>query len=231
MTSFEEQLVGIGLYTPAEAEVLIGVSSRKIIRWLRGHVIDNRRYDFLWNSQVDLKDGKVYLGFRDLMEVRVVNAFIERGLSPQRVRKAIALASEILGVDRPLSTAMFRTDGRSVFLQVLREDGADELMDLFQKQYAFREIIEPSFKNVEFNDEGLPYRWWPHGRSAHIVVDPLRAFGRPIEATSGIPASVLAAAAKAEGSNEAAARVWKVPISVIRNAVEFDRHLRVRDAA
>jgi beta-N-acetylhexosaminidase len=30
---------------------------------------------------VDLGDNEVYLGFRDLMEVRVANAFIERGLT------------------------------------------------------------------------------------------------------------------------------------------------------
>lgn len=231
MSDFNKELVGIGLYTPAEASSLVGISPQKIVRWLRGHTIRNRHYDFLWKPQIDLDDGSVYLGFRDLMEVRVANAFIERGLSAQRVRKAIALASEMLRIDRPLSTAKFRTDGRSIFIQILREDGGEELMDLFRKQYAFKEIIEPSLKNVEFDDDGLPSRWWPNGRAAHVVVDPVRSFGRPVESTSGIPASILAAAARAEGSNEAAARVWNVSIGVIRSAVEFDRQMQIRDAA
>src|SRR4051812_45036354 len=108
------ELIGLGLYTPAEAGRLLHVAASKISRWLRGHHIGDHRYDPLWTSQVDLDDGRIYLGFRDLMEVRIANEFINLGLSPQRVRTAIGLASEIMGEDRPLSTARFRTDGRDI---------------------------------------------------------------------------------------------------------------------
>ena len=71
-------LVGIGLYTPSEAAQLIGVSAPKITRWLRGHSIGDKTYEPLWHSQVNLEDGHTYLGFRDLMEVRVADAFIQQ---------------------------------------------------------------------------------------------------------------------------------------------------------
>ena len=224
-------LIGIGLYTPAEASQLLGVRSAKIIRWLRGHDLHGKHYERLWQSQIDLGDNEVYLGFRDLMEVRVANAFIERGLSPQKVRRAIEIARQMIGEQRPLSTTRFRTDGRTVFLQVLKEDGSDSMIDLFRSQYAFREIIEPSLKNIEFNAGGIPLRWWPLGKHARIVVDPQRAFGRPIESESSVPATVLAAAAKAEGSPEAAARIWSVSTASIRRAVEFQTACDQRLAA
>jgi uncharacterized protein (DUF433 family) len=219
------ELIGIGMYTPAEASQLLGVPSAKIIRWLRGHDVRETHYPQLWRPQIDLGDGHVYLGFRDLMEVRVANAFIERGLSPQKVRRAIEIAQQMLAQERPLSTTRFKTDGRTVFLQVLKEDGSDQMIDLFRNQHVFREIIEPSLRNIDFDDGGIPFRWWPHGKQARIVVDPHRAFGQPIEVDSGVPASILSAAAHAEGSPEKAARVWGVPVNAIRRAMDFQSAL------
>src|SRR5262245_13290778 len=97
------ELVGVGLYTPAEAGRLLHVRAAKISRWLRGHQIGDRIYEALWRSQVDLGDGRIWLGFRDLMETRVADGFIRLGLSPQRVRAAILEARTIIGEDLPLS--------------------------------------------------------------------------------------------------------------------------------
>jgi uncharacterized protein (DUF433 family) len=229
--SAPDGLIGIGLYTPSEAERLTGIRASKIIRWLHGHDIADQHYEPLWRPQVDLKDGHVYLGFRDLMEVRVANAFISRGLSAQKVRRAIEIAREMIGEERPLSTARFRTDGRTVFLQVLEQDGDERLIDLFRNQFSFREVLEPSLKNLELDDDGVPARWWPIGKTKRILVDPEKSFGQPIEADSGVPAAILASAAKAEGSPEAAALAWRVSVSSIRRAVEFQDAYDARLAA
>lgn len=224
-------LVGIGLYTLAEAGRLVHVAPSTISRWLRGHDAGGRRYEPLWHSQVDLGEDGLFLGFRDLQEVRVVAAFIARGLSPQRVRQAIGLARDLVGDERPLSTKRFRTDGRSLFLQMVEEDGQTKLIDLFKRQFAFREIIEQSLTNLEYDDGGSPSLWWPLGRGGSVVVDPARSFGQPIEAETSIPTATLAAAAKAEGSQQAAARAWGVPLRSVRRAVAFEDHMALRKAA
>jgi uncharacterized protein (DUF433 family) len=224
-------LIGIGLYSVAEASRLVDVPSRKIARWLRGHTIGEQYYEGLWRPQISLGGRETYLGFRDLLQVRVANAFIEHGISAQRVRKAICLARDLLATDHPLATARFRTDGRSIFLQVLSEEGDDTFIDLFKRQYAFRDILEPSLKNIEFDQDGLPFRWWPKGKSLRIVIDPARAFGRPIEAESGIPSAILAAAAAAEGSIDAAARAWSVSSNSVKRAIEFEHTFQLRKAA
>ena len=224
-------LIGVGLYTPAQAARLTGIDAGKIARWLKGHETRGIRYEPLWQPQIDLADGHVYLGFRDLMEARVVDAFIRHGIAAQSVRRAIGIAREQLGVDHPLSTRRFRTDGRTIFLEILNEDGTSSLIDLLRSQYAFRQIIEPSLKNVEFDSAGAPARWWPLGRDARIVVDPAKSFGRPIETASGVPAELLANAVQAEGSAEAAARAWEVPVASVRRALAFRDRLDVPQAA
>lgn len=219
------ELVGIGLYTPAEAQRLLDVPAGKISRWLRGHRIREREYPPLWTPQVDIEDDRLYLGFRDLMEVRVAAQFIRSGVSPQRVRAAINLAREIIGQDRPLSTERFRTDGRNIFLQVLETDESgnerERLIELFRRQYAFREIMAPLLKPIDFDEQGAPALWWPRGRQVGIVVDPKRAFGQPIDDASCVPTAVLAAAARVEGA-PAAARSYRARLSAVRHAVEFE---------
>jgi hypothetical protein len=218
-------LIGVGLYTPVEAQRLTGIHAAKLIRWLRGHKIGRRKYEPLWCPQINLRDNKTYLGFRDLMEARVANAFIEQaGLSPQKVRKAIKIAQEIVEDDHPLSTSRLRTDGRTVFLQRIYETGDESLMDLFRNQYAFNRIVEPSLRDLEFED-GIPTRWWPETKNGGIVVDPSRSFGQPIDDASGIPTTILANSTVAEGSFAAAAKVWRVDVSSIRRAVAFERTL------
>lgn len=225
------ELLGIGLYTPADAGCLIAVPAQRLRRWLRGHTTARGRYEALWKPQVDLEDGHVYLGFRDLMEARVADAFIRRGLSAQKVRRAIVVAGEIMGVDRPLSTSRFRTDGRSVFLQMRDEDGADRIVDVLRRQYAFRDVIEPSLKTVDFDSSGAPTQWWPAGRRAGIVVDPDRSFEQPIDHDTSIPTAALATAVAAEGSIDAASRAWGVPATAFRRALAFERKEELPQAA
>ncbi len=217
-------LVGIGLYTPAEASRLLRVPAGKIVRWLSGHEVKGKRYDSLWQPQVELDDGKTYLGFRDLMELRTADAFMQAGVSAIMIRRAIVEARKFVNEDRPLSTTKFMTDGRSIFLEIADEAGDAKLLDLFKRQYAFKRIVESSLKGVDF-DGIAPVRWWPANRNRKIVVDPERSFGQPIETESGVPTAALAAAAKAEGSIEAASRAWQVPIQSILRAVRFEDEL------
>lgn len=221
-------LIGVGVYTPAEAGRLLHVRSAKIVRWLRGHDIGNRTYDPLWTSQVDLDDGHVYLGFRDLMEVRIADKFISYGMSPQRIRAAIQLAREVLGEDRPLSTDRFRTDGRDIFFRVVETDEHGEererLLNLFRRQYEFKQIIEPLLKTIDFDDQGAPLQWWPLGRRGNVLVDPARAFGQPIDAPTSVPTAILAAAGWQEGVANAA-RAYDVPQASVKRAIQFERSM------
>jgi uncharacterized protein (DUF433 family) len=215
-------LVGLGLYTATEAQRLTGVPSRKIIRWLRGHLIGNRTYEPLWQPQVDIGDGHLYLGFLDLVQTRVAAAFIQEGLSPQKIRKAIDIGRKIIESDYPFANARFRTDGRTVILEVLRPGEDDRLIDLFRGgQYVMKRIIEPSLKGIEF-ERDIAARWWPLGKIRGIVIDPKRQFGQPVDDQTGIPTAILADAARAEGSIEKAAQAYLVSPASVKRAVLFE---------
>ncbi|MCP1754402.1 hypothetical protein [Bradyrhizobium elkanii] len=220
-------LVGVGLYTPAEAAVLTRVPSQKIRRWLRGHTIADKEYPALWASNLtELADMEaLYLSFLDLVQLRVADAFIRAGLSAQKVRRAIEYGAKIVSSDYPFANAKFRTDGKTVILHVLDEQGDEKLIDLFRHgQYLMQKVIEPSLKGLEFEGE-IAARWWPLGQARGIVIDPNRQFGQPIDAATGVPTSVLANAAEVEGSAARAAKLFLVPLSSVSRSVAFEQQL------
>lgn len=218
-------LIGVGLYTPAEAGRLLRVQPAKISRWLRGHDVKGKQYTALWAPEVDLGDGKVFLGFRDLMEARVADAFIRHGVSAHRVRAAIEEARHLMQQDHPLSTNRFRTDGREIFLHIIETDSdgveRERLLNIFRKQYEFKGILDPILKSVDFGSDGNPAAWWPAGRRLHVVVDPDRAFGAPIDSLSSIPTAVLANVARKFGI-KATAQLYEASEVSVRHALEFE---------
>ncbi len=230
------ELIGKGLYTPAEAGKLLHVSPLKIIRWLRGHSQNGKVYDPLWHPSISLgdEDERVFLAFRDLMEVRVADAFIQLGISSFKVRAAIALATKVLGRDYPLSSDRFRTDGREIFLRIIETDKdgrePEKLLNLFKKQFEFKNIIDPILKSVDFGEWGEPVRWWPEGKPGQIVLDPQRSFGQPIDAVSSVPTQVLSAAGTHLGIKQAAL-AYDVPETSVKRALAFEDSLNHRVAA
>jgi uncharacterized protein (DUF433 family) len=197
-------------------------------------VANGRPYKPLWKSQIDLGDGHTYLGFRDLMEIKVAAEFIRHGLSAQRIRAAIDLAREVYGFDHPLSTDRFKTDGKDIFLRVIEsiEDGKEDekVLNTFHRQYAFAQIIERSLKGVEFDERGAPQLWWPAGIKQRIVVDPARSFGQPIDEISSVPTRILAAAGLSDGV-QLAATTYDVPRASVVRAMKFEASLEERRAA
>jgi uncharacterized protein (DUF433 family) len=126
--------------------------------------------------------------------------------------------------DRPFSTQKFRTDGKTIFLEITEKDHDTGMIDLKRRQQVFRTFIEPGLRDLEF-DGSIIARWYPLGiKHRSVLIDPSRSFGRPIF-RRGVPTEVLAEAVKLKGSIEAVASLYEVPKPEIRSAIEFEQRL------
>ena len=212
-----------------EAARLTKVAPKRIRRWADGYSFDyrgeTRSSAPLWRREIDSEE--LVLSFRDLLEVRFVDAFRRHGVSWKVIRVAAQHAAEIIHDSHPFSTKRFKTDGRSIFADIVHETGKLGLLDLAKDQWEFKTIVDPFlFDGVEFSKLGIePVRWWPLGESRHVVIDPVRSFGQPIVDPESIPTSLLARAVKAEGSIEAVARWYELPPKAVRDAVAFENQL------
>lgn len=219
-----------GIYTIPEAARLTGVSSWRIRRWLRGYqfkVKTGRHHSpAVWPSQLPAIDEKFALGFLDLLEVRCVDAFISAGVSWKTLRQAHSQAQKVVGHSHPFCTHRFVTDGQAIFVELRERNDEVALWDMHDLQRVFEKIIRPFLKNVEFNRDRIPQRWWPHGKSHRVALDPRRSFGQPIVFRDGVPTQILARSVKAnDGSIDEVARWFELSPTAVREAVEFEQQL------
>ena len=225
---------GIGAYSLAEAGALLDVSPTTIRRWLFGYSYDhhgpNVEQPPLWKPQYGIEQDEPLLGFRDLVEARIVRGLRKMKFGLPTIRECLRQASEIAQDDHPFSTRLFKTDGRRIFLQQMNDDGSSRLFDLKKRQLVFRQIVAPSFVSLDF-DADAASRWWLLPNKRTIVLDPARSFGQPIEAATGVPTARLAQAVKAEGSVERVAKLYDIRPSIVRDALSYEQRRIIKLAA
>jgi uncharacterized protein (DUF433 family) len=228
MTVSNVTYLNVGIYTIAEASKLTGVSRERIRRWLRGYrsSLRKKNYSPLWKPQLPTIDGQIALGFLDLIEVKFVGAFLDKGVSWPMIHRVREKAAELYpAVSHPFCTQQFVTDGHRVFIDVHRETGESTLLELASDQHVFAALTRPFLKQLEFRDGTVLERWWPMGTDHHIVVDPRKNFGHPIVSNEGIATRVLAESVKANGSVEEVARWYEINPQSVQEAVEYERSL------
>lgn len=224
----EAPALGIGSYTVPEAARLIRLPARTINRWLGGYAYrsggERRHMPPLWIPELPANDDGLELGFRDLIELRFIHAFVRENVDLRVIRSCLEAARNAVRDPRPFSTRRFKTDGRTIFLESLKADGGAEMLDLKRGQYVIKGILERTFRDLDL-DGDVVTRWRPYQGKDTIVIDPKRAFGQPIATEAGIPTVALADAVRAEGSAERVACLYEVSLGVVHDAVRFEESL------
>lgn len=220
--------IGIGYYSVPEASRLLSIPSINIRRWLGGYSfrrgLEIHHMGPLWEPQLPKVDGHMELGFRDLIELRFVQAFIEAGLNLFTIRNCLNYARELVDDPHPFSTRRFQTDGRTIFLDSAERAEDAGLLDLKKRQYVIKRVIERSFKDLDIDNNAVA-RWRPFKGKSSIVIDPERSFGQPVAAKYGVPTIALSQSVIAEGSVSAVSRLYEVSAAVVRDAVAYEKSL------
>jgi len=226
----DADLLGLGLYSIPEAARLTTVSQGRIRRWVAGYAFrvgERERFsEPVWQSDLPRLNGSIALSFLDLLEVRFINALREAGIGWRNIRLAVLQAQELMETKHPFTTKAFKTDGKTIFAEILRKTGEKELLDLVKRQYAFRRVISPSlYAGIEFASGKNAVRWWPMGTGRRVVIDPKRAFGQPIVSKMGVPTAVLKEAYDVEDSVQRVAKWFGVDVGSVRDAIRFEERL------
>jgi hypothetical protein len=185
VAALKDEVLGRGVYATSEALQLVNfqrltdedhktIGIQTITRWLCGYDYEigreTRHLNPLWRPDYseDNADKLIELSFRDLIELRFVKTFRDQGLSPQTIRVCFARAVQAVQDERPFSTRRFRTDGKTIFLEITGGVREGELLDLKRRQTAFRRIVAPSLRDLEF-DAQVVARWFPLGASRRNI--------------------------------------------------------------
>ncbi len=222
-------LVGTGLYTLGQAARLVRADRRAVRRWMLGYEWTSKGSRHfsppLWRTQLAGDDlAEPTIGFHDLLELRLVNAFVQHGVSLPVIRATAEMAREQFGMDYPLTARRFRTDGKLIYLEAVAKTGEEKMIDVARRQFVFSDVIKPSlYAGIEY-DGSHAKRWYPLGAAHKVVMlDPERQFGTPIINGACIPTDTLFASFLAEKRDRnAVARIFDISPKMVDAAVRFE---------
>lgn len=224
------EYINIGIYTIPEAARLTGLGESRVRRWLSGYTYKvsgtRRSRPPVWSGQLAPMRGRRAVSFRDLIEMKFVDAFLRAGVSWKNIRTVQELARKQFNLDHPFSTNRFRTDGNHLVMRALRDEHQASLFDLSTRQQIFLEAATPFREELEMNHDDSVCRWWPLGRDRGVVLDPARCWGRPILSANGLPVEVIERSLAGKTGAEQLTAWHGISAGQIEDALAFVRLIR-----
>jgi uncharacterized protein (DUF433 family) len=213
-------------YSFVEAAHYLNLPVSTLSSWFRGQT------SFQPVISLDGKPGEG-LSFLNLVEAHVLTAIRREHRIPlHKVRRALVYVERKLGLQRPLISARFETDGVDLLVREL-----EKLVNVSQEgQLEMEPVVRTFLKRIKRDPAGVPIKLYPFTRKAvsdsepePVEIDPRVAFGRPVLAGRGVPTAVLADRFKAGDSLADLAQDYDTSTQVIEEAIRCE--LGRREAA
>jgi len=228
--------MGVGFYDRAYAARLLNVNPARLSRWVAGYTykmrIEGRKTEKKIPPilRVDLPtiDHILALSFVELMELRVIKAFLEKNISLYRIRTAAELAMQLFQTAHPFASRRVFTDGKNIFAELTKGIEIPDVLELTRDhllQIQSGHLLRPCLEEISFSEETtLADRWWPLSKSLPVVLDPKIAFGAPIVDGTAVRTEIVSGMSKAT-SKKNAAEVYVLSKQQVDAAVEFEELL------
>jgi uncharacterized protein (DUF433 family) len=208
-------------YPFPEAALLAGVPVSTLRSWVLGRPFPSRAGQRWSLSVIHLPKGeRRFLSFTNLVEVHVLAAMRRKhALELNAIRRAVRYVHDELQVEHPLANEQFKTNGVDLFVERL-----GKLINASREgQLGMRDVLVDSLDRVEYDRQGRAVRLFPLLKRADapksIVIDPRRAFGRPVLAGTSVPAADIRARFDAGDGVDELARDYDVSPELIEDAL------------
>jgi uncharacterized protein (DUF433 family) len=188
---FETLLYGIG-----EAAGYLSIPPTTLRNWVYSparHAEGGRASSPVVTAARPERRDQPSMPFIGLAEAYVLAAFRKAGVPMQRIRPAIDVLTQELGLQHALASKSLYTDGAEVLYDYAQTaadtpegESAMELVVIRNNQRVFTEVVALYLQRVDFGVDGYARLiQLPQYRVAEVTVDPDHAFGRPRFAHGG----------------------------------------------
>jgi uncharacterized protein (DUF433 family) len=198
-------------YQIAEAANYAQISPQTVVAW---HKIEA--------ALLRQREKRAALNYMQLIEVAVVAAFRNAGVSMKRIRAARAYAAHALKSEFPFAEYSFKENGKHLFLdsgQIDLKEGTVLQADQ-EGQLAWESVIG-RLREFEYEKLGIVLKWHVAGPSSPIVIDPRISFGAPT--VKGTPTWVIRSRHDAGESDSDIAEDFGIKKEEVREALKFER--------
>lgn len=174
------------IYGQGEAAQIIQAPPTSFARWAHGHKFKQRTEgEWGWSPPLltGVADGRGYtVPFNALAEGFIIESFRRVGLPMARIRPAVEVLREEIGLENALLSERLMTDGA----EILYRNGEDELVVVRNHQGVFNEVVAEFLKSISYRDGFAQLLRLPVYESIEVIVDPTRNSGQPTVARLGV---------------------------------------------
>ncbi|MCJ1698322.1 DUF433 domain-containing protein [Rathayibacter festucae] len=169
----------VPIYTQGEAARIIQAPPTSFTRWAHGHRFRQRQQG-AWGHSAPLltgvRDGRgITVPFNALAEGFIIESFRRAGLPMARIRPAIDVLRQEIGLENALLSRRLMTDGA----EILIANGEDHLVVARNHQGVFREVVTEYLRSIHYEDGYVSVIHLPTYEVVDVVVDPRRNAGQP----------------------------------------------------
>jgi uncharacterized protein (DUF433 family) len=165
-----------------------------------------------------------FVGFA---EAFVLSAFRKAGVPLQRIRPAVSILQDEIGLDHALASQRLYTDGAEVLYDhaTPEDHGLLEFEVVRTGQRQFSELVKAYLKRITYGDDGWAARLTlPAYERAGVVVDPDVGFGQPLVQHGGARVEDLVDRFQAGDSIAELARDFGVPSEEVEDVIRVATH-------
>ena len=206
-------VMGVGLYTIAEAGRLVRQRSNTVRSWVQKGLAP---------SPIRVRFGETtVLSFFDLVSLLVVRVLRQKSIELAQIREAESYLRKDWGLERPFAEARIYTGGRSV--RTALERGAKLTSIDRRGQEVIQEVIREDLVDVTYGANKLAASWRPWDS---VLLRPDIQFGAPcVEGTRVTTSSIFGL--HAAGDDVTTIAEWyELPELTVSAAVAFEESLR-----
>lgn len=192
-----------------------------------GHFADSTRLRYWIRTRVSpitpimLPTRQRFIGFRDLISMRLIAVFRSWNISLQEIRTAEEWMAQYLQTDWPFVSRPIWTYGSDVFIEF--EERLIAASRFGQEAMEFlREWLTKVELDMTFDEKDLASSWEPY---SGVKLDPKIQFGEPCVEGTRIPTSTIGGKVGAGDSIEVIARLYGLTVPQIQHALEWEQRL------
>jgi uncharacterized protein (DUF433 family) len=214
------------LLTVREVATALAVPESTFRTWARGYERRGRSQRVVGEpvvTSLPTRGREASIPFIGVAEGLVLAAFRRSGVPLQRIRPALRRLAEEIGLEHALASQRLYSDGADVLYDYAEKSHDDEVAEQLtvvrSGQRVFAEVVQDYLRLMTYANDGWPSLVrLPAFGSAVVVVDPHRAFGRPLFATGGARVEDVLDRWRAGESFAELSRDFGVPVEEIEDA-------------
>jgi uncharacterized protein (DUF433 family) len=171
-------------FTLRETAGYLGVPASTIHAWARA---SDQKQPLI--TCFPRRGGEATVPFIGFAEAYVLSSFRRAGVPLQRIRPAVDVLAQGMGIEHALASKRLYTDGAEVLFDYASSRDERELLELVvvrTGQHQFSELVRDYLTQITYGEDGWASRVrLPSYRRAEVVVDPAIAFGLPLVVHGG----------------------------------------------